>query len=114
MLLTILCSTTISINIIFEKFKTNGISYNSLRRPRIKERVEEIEASYEGLKQLIANMFETMYNAKGVGLAAPQIGLSIRLFIVDGSPLLKMMVLKKTLKAKTLTSESFYKSNYRK
>jgi peptide deformylase len=31
-------------------------------------------------------MFETMYNAKGVGLAAPQIGKSIRLFVVDGSP----------------------------
>ncbi|MFM7466323.1 MAG: peptide deformylase, partial [Crocinitomicaceae bacterium] len=36
--------------------------------------------------ELIANMFETMYQAKGVGLAAPQIGKSIRLFIVDGAP----------------------------
>jgi peptide deformylase len=36
---------------------------------------------------LIANMYETMYNASGVGLAAPQIGLDIRLFIVDGQPL---------------------------
>ena len=54
--------------------------------PVLKKESEEIEDSYKGLKQLIANMFETMYNAKGVGLAAPQIGLSIRLFIVDGSP----------------------------
>ena len=54
--------------------------------PVLKKEAEEIEDSYEGLKKLISNMFETMYNAKGVGLAAPQIGLSIRLFIVDGSP----------------------------
>jgi peptide deformylase len=38
------------------------------------------------LNQLIENMFETMYEASGVGLAAPQIGQSIRLFVVDGSP----------------------------
>ena len=38
------------------------------------------------LSPLIADMFDTMYHAKGVGLAAPQIGKSIRLFIVDGSP----------------------------
>ena len=42
-----------------------------------------IDASYPGLDQLITNMFETMYNASGVGLAAPQVGLAIRLFIVD-------------------------------
>ena len=54
--------------------------------PVLKKEADEIEDSYEGLKKLISNMFETMYNAKGVGLAAPQIGLSIRLFIVDGSP----------------------------
>ncbi|HHZ64690.1 MAG TPA: peptide deformylase, partial [Flavobacteriales bacterium] len=40
-----------------------------------------------GLGQLIENMYETMYNANGVGLAAPQIGESIRLFIVDASAL---------------------------
>ena len=36
------------------------------------------------MKQLVANMFETMYNADGVGLAAPQVGLSIRLVVIDG------------------------------
>jgi peptide deformylase len=41
------------------------------------------------LDVLVANMFETMYNAQGVGLAAPQIGQSIRLFIVDGAPFLE-------------------------
>jgi peptide deformylase len=42
---------------------------------------------YEALPELIDNMFESMYNAEGVGLAAPQVGLSIRLFVVDLSPL---------------------------
>ena len=52
----------------------------------LKKEAEEIEKDYPQLDELISNMFETMYNAKGVGLAAPQIGISIRLFIVDGSP----------------------------
>jgi len=47
---------------------------------------EEIDEDYPGLKELIANMWETMYEASGVGLAAPQVGKSIRLFIVDASP----------------------------
>lgn len=46
----------------------------------------DINSNYPDLKKLIADMFETMENAKGVGLAAPQVGRSIRLFIVDGSP----------------------------
>lgn len=54
--------------------------------PVLRKKAEEIDEDYPDLKQLIDNMFETMYNARGVGLAAPQIGLSIRLFVVDGSP----------------------------
>ncbi len=54
--------------------------------PVLKKKAEEIEEDYEGLQELIDNMFETMYAAQGVGLAAPQIGLSIRLFIVDAAP----------------------------
>ncbi|HRE74502.1 MAG TPA: peptide deformylase [Flavobacteriales bacterium] len=54
--------------------------------PVLKKVAEEIDKDYPGLQQLIADMFETMYNANGVGLAAPQIGKSIRLFIVDASP----------------------------
>lgn len=47
---------------------------------------EDIPQDYPNLKETIANMFETMYNAYGVGLAAPQVGLPIRLFIVDTNP----------------------------
>jgi peptide deformylase len=54
--------------------------------PVLKKRAENISPDYPGLKKLIEDMFETMYNSKGVGLAAPQIGKSIRLFIVDASP----------------------------
>ena len=54
--------------------------------PVLKKEGIEIEENYPELKGLIKNMFETMYAASGVGLAAPQIGKSIRLFIVDGSP----------------------------
>ena len=51
--------------------------------PVLKKVCVEIDETYPDLQQLISNMFETMYNASGVGLAAPQIGLPIRLFIVD-------------------------------
>lgn len=54
--------------------------------PVLKKVAEEIDSDYPGLQQLIADMFETMYNATGVGLAAPQVGKSIRLFIVDAAP----------------------------
>ena len=54
--------------------------------PVLKKKASDIDASYPNLKELIANMYETMYGAFGVGLAAPQIGLSIRLFLVDTEP----------------------------
>lgn len=54
--------------------------------PVLKKEAVEIDEDYEGLSDLISNMWETMYAASGVGLAAPQIGKSIRLFIVDASP----------------------------
>ncbi|MBI1836822.1 MAG: peptide deformylase [Flavobacteriia bacterium] len=54
--------------------------------PVLKKEAEEITKDYPDLDKLISNMFETMYEAAGVGLAAPQIGKSIRLFVVDGSP----------------------------
>lgn len=59
------------------------VAYGS---PVLKRMAEEIDQDYPKLKELIADMFETMYAANGVGLAAPQIGLSIRLFVVDASP----------------------------
>jgi len=46
----------------------------------------DIDKNYEGLEQLIQDMFETMYKANGVGLAAPQVGKSIRLFVIDTKP----------------------------
>lgn len=46
----------------------------------------EITPEYLNLKETIANMYETMYNASGVGLAAPQVGLAIRLFVIDATP----------------------------
>lgn len=51
--------------------------------PVLRRVADPIEPGHEGLEALIANMWETMYNAHGVGLAAPQIGQSIRLFLVD-------------------------------
>lgn len=54
--------------------------------PVLKKEAIEIEKDYPFLTELIDNMFETMYHAEGVGLAAPQIGKSIRLFIVDAAP----------------------------
>lgn len=54
--------------------------------PVLRKVAKEIEADYPNLKELIANMKETMYNASGVGLAAPQIGKDIRLFVIDASP----------------------------
>jgi len=54
--------------------------------PVLKKVGDKIDKNYEGLQTLIEDMFETMYNASGVGLAAPQIGKSIRLFVIDASP----------------------------
>jgi len=51
--------------------------------PVLKKVCAPIDEAYPDLQQLITNMFETMNNANGVGLAAPQVGLPIRLFIVD-------------------------------
>ena len=54
-------------------------------QPVLRKKASDIDAQYPDLNALIDNMFETMYDSNGIGLAAPQIGLSIRLFLVDGS-----------------------------
>ena len=59
------------------------VAYGS---PVLKKKAEKISKDYPNLKDLIENMWETMYASHGVGLAAPQIGLSIRLFVIDASP----------------------------
>lgn len=51
--------------------------------PVLKKVCTDIDQTYPDLQQLVQNMFETMYNASGVGLAAPQVNLPIRLFIVE-------------------------------
>ncbi|MCS7074059.1 MAG: peptide deformylase [Bacteroidia bacterium] len=55
--------------------------------PVLRKQAQNIQPDYPNLQQLIADMFDTMYNAHGIGLAAPQIGKSILLFITDGSRL---------------------------
>lgn len=55
--------------------------------PVLRKECKNIPPEYPKLTDLIDNMFATMYNANGVGLAAPQIGLNIRLFIVDATPM---------------------------
>jgi len=52
----------------------------------LKTKAVNITSGYPELKKLINDMWETMYNANGVGIAAPQIGKSIRLFVIDASP----------------------------
>jgi peptide deformylase len=52
----------------------------------LKKRAAEISPDYPNLKDFIKSMFQTMYASAGVGLAAPQVNFSIRLFVVDGAP----------------------------
>lgn len=51
--------------------------------PVLRKMCEDIDAKYPELEKLVADMWETMYNSNGVGLAAPQINRPIRLFVVD-------------------------------
>ena len=52
----------------------------------LKKKAKDLPNDYPNVMQLIENMWETMYASNGVGLAAPQIGLSLRLFLVDTAP----------------------------
>jgi peptide deformylase len=51
--------------------------------PILRKETDEIDENYPDLKKLLKDMFDTMYHSKGMGLAAPQIGRNIRLFLVD-------------------------------
>ena len=55
--------------------------------PILKKRAVDISENTPEIQKLVSDMFETMYEANGVGLAAPQIGKGIRLFVVDAEPL---------------------------
>jgi peptide deformylase len=54
--------------------------------PILRKVAAEIDRDYPGLDQLMADLFETMYHSEVLGLAAPQIGKSIRIFVIDGKP----------------------------
>ncbi len=54
--------------------------------PVLRKTGKEITKDYPNLDVLLENMFETMYEARGIGLAAPQVGVPIRIFIVDATP----------------------------
>lgn len=54
--------------------------------PVLRQVAAAISPDYPNLKEIIANMYDTMYNAYGVGLAAPQVGMAIRLFVIDTEP----------------------------
>lgn len=55
--------------------------------PVLRKIAVDITKDFPGLSTFISNMFDTMYNSDGIGLAAPQVGQSIRLFVIDGTPL---------------------------
>ena len=55
----------------------------TLGQPVLRKVAENITPEYPNLKELVENMYETMSKADGVGLAAPQVGLPIRLFVID-------------------------------
>ncbi|MEP7264316.1 MAG: peptide deformylase [Bacteroidota bacterium] len=54
--------------------------------PVLRKKAARIKEDYPKLEDIIDNMFATMYHSQGVGLAAPQVGLSIRLFVIDATP----------------------------
>lgn len=55
--------------------------------PILRKKAVDVEKNYAGLGELIQNMWDTMYDSDGVGLAAPQVGKSIRLFVIDAEPM---------------------------
>lgn len=54
--------------------------------PVLRKKAKDIPSNYPKLKELVDNMFETMYKASGVGLAGPQVGLPLRIFVIDAIP----------------------------
>ena len=55
--------------------------------PILRKKCKSIDENSEEIKSLISDMWETMYNAEGVGLAAPQVGVNKKIFIIDVNPL---------------------------
>ena len=55
--------------------------------PVLKKRAQDVAEDDESVKEFVESMFETMYAAQGVGLAAPQVGESLRVFVIDTTPM---------------------------
>jgi peptide deformylase len=71
----------------------------------LKKETEKITSDYPQLQIIIANMYETMYNAKGVGLAAPQLGFPISLFVIDSAEMEEEENLDKAVKQVFINAE---------
>lgn len=69
-----------------QKFTEMVLPIRAYGDPVLRQKAVEIDSDYKNLEQLIQNMFDTMHDANGIGLAAPQIGLAIRLFVIDLTP----------------------------
>lgn len=54
--------------------------------PVLRKKAKEVTPDYPNLEQIIENMWETMYDASGVGIAAPQVGMPLRIFVIDAAP----------------------------
>ena len=80
-------------------------------QPVLREETKTVDKDYPQIKELVNNMFETMYKAEGIGLAAPQVGLSIRLFIVDGNEVAKNHPECKDFKRVMINPEITFRSN---
>jgi len=80
-------------------------------QPVLRKETKTIDKEYPQIKELVANMFETMYKAEGIGLAAPQVGLPIRLFIVDGNEVVKNYPECKDFKRVMINPEITYRSD---
>ena len=72
---TLLLQSYLDASFAFKEKELNDTTDRCLRRPGLKEKAVDIPADYEGFDTLLENMWETMYAASGVGLAAPQVGL---------------------------------------
>ena len=87
-------------------------------QPVLRKEAQDITADYPDLKQLIADMFETLTQADGVGLAAPQIGKDIRLVVIDLDVLKEDMPeyngFKKFISIHTLLNTTILKQTHRK
>jgi len=55
--------------------------------PVLRKEARKVEKNEEGLDEFITNLWDTMYHSDGIGLAAPQVGKSLRIFVIDGTPL---------------------------